>query len=243
MAEFDNVFGGNPGRSLSANRNNNLGNLVPAGGTWPLLYREKDRLGPPAQCTAPGQTGCIPASPSYPLLATTANSINIFDPDIQLSHTKSYQIGFQRALSRDMAIEVRYVGNRNQDGWTTENWNEVNIYENGFLDEFKFAQANLASHVAAGCGQTGQPACTFAYRGPGTGTQPLPIYLAHFNAQNRANAGDRGSLHGNELDEHAHSWAASVNSNRRPATPPTTSSAMPRVAPTCWPLDCRRTSG
>lgn len=189
MGEFENTLGSNPGRSVGANRNNTLGNLVPAGGTWPLLYRERDRLGPPPPCTAAAQTGCIPPTPSYPLLGTTANSLNIFDPDIQLSYTKSYQIGFQRSLSRDMAIEVRYVGNQNKDGWTNENWNEVNIYENRFLDEFKLAQANLASHVAAGCGAAAN-LCSFAYRGPGTGTSALPIYLSHFNAASAGNAGN-----------------------------------------------------
>ena len=53
------------------------------------------------------------------------------------------------------------------NGWTTENWNEINIVENGFLDEFKLAQANLRAHVAAGCGTGGNPACSFAYRGAG----------------------------------------------------------------------------
>ncbi len=195
MAEFENIYGGNPGRSISANRNNTIGNLVRAGESWPLLFRETSRLGQPAACTAPGQpAGCIPEAPVYPMLATTATNVNIFDPEIQLSYTNSFSVGFQRALSENMAIEVRYVGTQNRNGWTTENWNEVNIYENGFLDEFKLAQANLRSHVAAGCGTTGQAACSFAYRGPNTGTSPLPIYLAHFNAQNRANA-DNSALY------------------------------------------------
>ena len=79
-----------------------------------------------------------------------------------------------------MAIDIRYVGTRLVNGWTTENWNEINVFENGFLDEFKLAQANLRAHVAAGCGTAGNAACSFAYRGPGTGTSPLPTYLAYF---------------------------------------------------------------
>ena len=188
MAEFQNIFGANPGRSVNGNRTNAIGNLVPAGGKWPVLLRETSRLGPAPTCTAAGQTGCIPTTIAYPLLATQNNSIGIFDPEIQVSHTQSYQVGFQRALTRDMAIEVRYVGNYNRDGWVTENWNTPNIYENGFLEEFKLAQRNLMSHVAAGCGQTGAPACSFGYRGPGTGTSPLPIYLAHFTGLGAAAA-------------------------------------------------------
>jgi hypothetical protein len=187
MAEFQGTFAGNPGRSVNANRNNTLGNLVRPGESWPVLLREPGRLGPPATCTANGQTGCIPSSPVYPLTATTANSVNIFDPNIQLSYTESYQVGFQRALSQNTAIEVRYVGNQNKGGWVNENWNEINIYENGFLDEFKLAQQNLRSHIAAGCGAANNP-CSFGYRGPGTGTSPLPIYLAHFTGQGAANA-------------------------------------------------------
>jgi hypothetical protein len=189
MAEFQAIFAGNPGRAVNANRTNALGNLVPTGGSWPLLLRDSSRLGPPAKCSASAETGCIPDTVTYPLAATLNNNVAIFDPDIQLSHTKSWQIGFQRALSRDMAIEVRYVGNKNVGGWTTENWNERNIYENGFLDEFKLAQANLMSHVAAGCGATNNP-CSFGYRGAGTGTSPLPIYLAHFTGLGAGQAGN-----------------------------------------------------
>jgi hypothetical protein len=189
MAEFQGIFAGNPGRAINANRTNALGNLVPANGAWPLLLRETGRLGPPGACASAGESGCIPQTISYPLAATLNNGVAIFDPDIQLSYTRSYQVGFQRALTRDMAIEVRYVGNHNLGAWTTENWNERNIYENGFLDEFKLAQSNLISHVAAGCGATNNP-CSFGYRGPGTGTSPLPIYLAHFTGLNPSQAGN-----------------------------------------------------
>ncbi len=87
-----------------------------------------------------------------------------------------------------MAVEVRYVGTRHLQPWQTVNYNEANVIENGFLNEFRSAQANLQAHVAAGCGRTGQPACSFAYRGAGTGTVPLPIYLAYLNGQSAANA-------------------------------------------------------
>jgi hypothetical protein len=183
MDEFQNIFGGNPGRSFSGNRNNTIGNLVLAGESWPLLYRDKDRLGPPPTCTSATQTGCIPFSPSFPQVATTSNNMNIFDPDIQLTYSSSMSLGFQRSLTKDMAFEVRYVGTRNNNGWTTENYNEVNIYENGFLDEFKLAQANLRANIAAGRGNT------FAFTGA-PGTSPLPIYLANINGVATTQAGD-----------------------------------------------------
>jgi hypothetical protein len=182
MDRFTGLYGGNVGGTLNANRNNTTGfPLILPGESWPLLYRQTNRLGPPA----------FPQSPNYPIQASigAGNDINIFDPNIETPYTESWMVGFQRALGRDTAVEIRYVGNRNRKAWTTENWNQLNIFENGFLNEFIAAQNNLRAHVAQGCGGTGNP-CTFAYRGAGTGTTPLPTYLAFFSGVNPAQAGD-----------------------------------------------------
>jgi hypothetical protein len=56
---------------------------------------------------------------------------------------------------------------------------EINIIENGFLNEFKLAQANLQANIAAGKGST------FAYTGA-AGTQPLPIFLGYLNGSKLA---------------------------------------------------------
>ena len=72
--------------------------------------------------------------------------------------------------------------------WDSINLNEPNITSNGFLNEFRLAQANLQANIAAGRG------ATFAYTG--AGTSPLPIMLAHFNAQNAANAGNTAAYTG-----------------------------------------------
>jgi hypothetical protein len=178
MDRFTGLYGGNVGGSLTTNRNATTGfPLVGPGESWPLLFRETNRLGPPSFAT----------SPNYPILASigAGNDLNIFDPNVSTPYTTSWVVGFQRALGRDTAVEIRYVGNRNEKAWTTENWNDLNIFENGFLDEFKLAQTNLRAHVLAGCGGSGN-ACSFAYRGPGTGTSPLPTYEAFFNGAGAA---------------------------------------------------------
>jgi hypothetical protein len=180
MNDFTGVFGANPGLSLNANRNVGKGNLA---STFPLLLRDGN-LGPPNVCPplpAAKPTGCMLAAPEYPLTNQDATgSVNTFDPNLQVPYSDSWTIGFQRALGKTTAIEVRYVGTRSRQQWQTFNYNEANILDNGFLDEFKLAQANLQAHIAEGCGSTGNP-CSFAYRGPGTGTAPLPIYLAFFS--------------------------------------------------------------
>jgi hypothetical protein len=181
MNDFTGVFGANPGLTVNANRNTNNGNL-----TLPLLLRD-GYLGPPPTCPPPPAakpTGCLLASPEYPLTNQNATgSVNMFDPNLQVPYSDSWTAGFQRALGKRSAIEVRYVGTRSRAQWQTFNYNETNILENGFLDEFKHAQANLQASVAAGCGGSSNP-CSFAYRGPGTGTYPLPIYLAFFSGTN-----------------------------------------------------------
>ena len=136
-----------------------------------MLFRDSANLDAPS----------FPEKPVYPMTDVVTQDVNVFDPNFQVPYADTYTIGVQRGLTRTMAFEIRYVGTRSREQVATYNLNEINIIENGFLDEFKLAQANLLAHVSAGCGTTGQPACSFAFRGAGTGTSPLPIYLAYLN--------------------------------------------------------------
>ena len=101
--------------------------------------------------------------------------IMTFDPNLQVPYAQTWTAGWQRKLTSDMAVEARYVGTRSLQSWQTYNYNEINIVENGFLNEFRLAQANLQANIAAGRGNT------FALHRRGTGTSPLPIFLAYFN--------------------------------------------------------------
>jgi hypothetical protein len=167
LGDFSGTFGANPGVAITTDRNLTIGNLVGGSlGTLPLLFRETSRLGPPS----------FPATPSYPLTEVVTGDANIFDPNIRVPYAQSWSFGLQRELSKNMAIEVRYVGTRNLRGWTDYDLNDVeqNIFENGVLNEFKLAQQNLQANLAAGRG------ANFRYFGPNTGTFPLPIALAYF---------------------------------------------------------------
>jgi len=175
LGTFQGLYNANPGNVITTNRTATSTQfpLVPAGQTWPVLLRQPERLGP-----SPG----IPVSPVYPMAIDFNSGVNMIHPNFRTPYSRSYSIGLQRPISSRMAFEVRYVGTRLVDGTANEDWNEVNWTSNGFLDEFKLAQANLAANIAAGRGNT------FAYFGGGSGTFPLPIYLANFNAQPQANA-------------------------------------------------------
>ena len=177
LSDFQTPIANNPGVSLNVFRNLALGNL----GALPLLMRDTSRMTPAS----------FPATPVFPYTEVVDGDITIFSPELRVPRAETWQAGVTRALgrSRTMAVEARYLGARSSDGWrtgnnNTNNYNELNIIENGFLDEFKLAMANLQANVAAGRGGT------FAYFGPGTGTSPLPIFLAYFNGVARARAGD-----------------------------------------------------
>jgi hypothetical protein len=166
MSDMTETYGDNPGILISAARNQTNGNL----GTLPVLLTGSN-LGPPD----------IPLTRVYPMAVPSRTSnVRVFDPDLELPYAMSGTIGIQRALGRDMSIEARYIHTTSHDNWTLRNlagalnYNETNIVENNFVNEFRIAQANLAANVAAGRGST------FAYTGA-PGTSPLPIFLAHLN--------------------------------------------------------------
>ena len=168
MSDFTGAIDDNPGIAQSANRNHTIGNLGTPG---TFFLRNPADLGP------------LPFSPTrqYPMTDVVTGDILAFDPNLQVPYSQTWTAGWQRKLTRDMAIEARYVGTRSLQSWTNYDYNEVNIVENGFLDEFRLAQANLQANIAAGRGST------FRYFGEGTGTAPLPIFLAYFSGRNDAN--------------------------------------------------------
>jgi hypothetical protein len=170
--------GNNPGGTTSATRSTTAYCLVCPGESWPLLFRERDRLGPPD----------FPEAPVYPISATTANNLNMFQADLKQPRVHSWSAGIQRSIGSDMAIEVRYVGNKNMYAWAEENWNERVLFENGFFDEWKLAQANLYANIAAGRG------ATFAYTGI-PGTSPLPIHQAYLSGRSGCRRDHPGPLH------------------------------------------------
>lgn len=71
------------------------------------------------------------------------NSINEFDPNLRMGYVQSWTFSIQREIDRNTVVDIRYVGNHGTSLWRQTNLNEVNIFENGFLDEFKVAQQNL----------------------------------------------------------------------------------------------------
>jgi hypothetical protein len=108
----------------------------------------------------------------------------VIDPHLKMAYVQSWSAGIQREVNRNTVVEVRYIGNHLARQWSTINLNEINVVENGFLNEFRLAQQNLLANMAAGRG------ATFKYSGINTGTSPLPIALAFFSGLPASQAGD-----------------------------------------------------
>lgn len=203
MSQFTGVFGANPGSTLSLTRDSNTG-LVPVGESWPVLLSEPNRL----------YQASFSETPVFPILSrdNRADNISAFAPDIQIGRAQTWTVGIQRALGADMAAEVRYVGTRGDQQWSTLNYNTIrgeSLINNGFLNEFKNAMANLKANNAAG----GSRAGSFAYFGANTGTNPLPIYLAYLNG--RADATNAAAYTGTTA-----TWASTTFAARMAAANP-----------------------
>ena len=91
-------------------------------------------------------------------------------PNVKQPYAESWNFGIQRGFRRAMALEIRYTGNRTLHQWIDIDPNEVNIFENGFLQQFKNAQANLAA--------SGGKSFASSYG------SPMPLFDAAFGSAN-----------------------------------------------------------
>jgi hypothetical protein len=126
-----------------------------------------------------------------------------FNPRIKQPYTETWNLSIQRELGRSRVLEIRYNGNRSIHQWVQINTNEVNVFENGFLAEFKRAQANLI----AGGGKT------FTDVGRGN---PTPIMDAAFGGAGNAtftNATFINYLNNGQVGSFANQLAGNGNSN------------------------------
>jgi hypothetical protein len=116
------------------------------------------------------------SEPKFPFTARQGASLNDFNPNLRPGYTQSWTFGVQRELTKDMALEVRYVGTHGTRLWRQYENGEVNIFENGFINEFRVAQQNLKIFQQANpnCGKTGFPPCNYGNSGlAGQGAIPI----------------------------------------------------------------------
>ena len=204
MSVFTGTYGGNPGSTIELARNEDTG-LVAPGESWPVLLSQTSRLSLPA----------FDENPSFPIPVqpSRGSDLNGFAPDIKIASAQTWTASFQRSITRDMAMEVRYVGTYGRDQWSTLDYNAIrgeSLLQNGFLDEFRLGVANLQANNASGVSSRSG---SFAYFGPGTGTHPLPTYLAYLNG--RADATNPAAYSGGTS-----TWRSSTLASRLVAVSP-----------------------
>src|SRR6185369_15125697 len=110
----------------------------------------------------------IPITDRQNFLANSANGLWTVDPNLRIPYVHQFSFGIEREIAKDTALEIRYSGNRAPNGWRAQDINEINIFENGFLQEFLNAQKNLAARG----GTSFAPGCA--------GCVPLPIFDKFF---------------------------------------------------------------
>ncbi len=96
------------------------------------------------------------------------------DPNLRAPYVQTWSVGVLREVASGTVVEVRYAGNHGVRLWHGYSVNEVNIFENGFLPQFKAAQQNLAISQANGRG------ASFANNGL-AGQTAIPIFETAFN--------------------------------------------------------------
>jgi hypothetical protein len=206
------AYDGNPGSTVSLERSENSDfPLVPAGEEWPVLLGQTGRLGLPS----------FNPTPSFPIPieSNRGSDMEGFAPDVKIGSAHTWNVSWQRSITRDMAIEARYIGTYGLDQWSTLDYNQIrgeNLIPNGFLDEFRKAMGNLAANNASGVAARRG---SFAYFGENTGTSPLPIYLAYF-------AGRTDASNPDAYTNASTTWASSTIASRMsPANPSPITSA------------------
>jgi hypothetical protein len=132
---------------------------------------------------------------------------NYINPNLVSPYVQNWSLGIQRQLTKDITLEVRYVGNKSTHLWHRQNIQETNIFENGFLGEFKNAQKNLsicqanaaaclAAQAQAKIPSANRTANNFGYWGL-SGQSPLPIFQAAFGELGNQSALSAGQGFGN----------------------------------------------
>lgn len=126
------------------------------------------------------------------------------DPNIKEPYLMEWNLGIQRQLGSGSVLEVRYLGHHSIHQWIQIDPNEVNIFENGFLTQFKQAQTNLAINQANGitsfanngyAGQGALPIFDTAFMGESAGGTGVPLAdYANGSFINYLNQGAAGQL-------------------------------------------------
>ena len=209
LLNFSDLAGSNPGLRQS-------GTLAPGVNFKPGSLSVSDPL--PA-------FPLFPPSFSFPLplsnFAFRNQTVGTINPALRAPFVQTWSFGIQRELRPNTAVEIRYAGNYGTNLWHAYNVNEINIFENHFLDQFKAGQNNLAINA------TNSTSNSFSDQTGFSGIIPTPIFDAAFQGLaasagfsnsgfiNLLNSGQAGAL-ANALAQNSTYLCPMVGSNFSP---------------------------
>src|SRR5262245_58543751 len=150
-----------------------VSNALGVGTTNPGLIQTAANNTPSGVLTAGGlpltlRNFKVPITDAENFAINNTNGLWAFDPNLRVPYVQQWSFGIEREIANNTAIEARYVGNHAVKIFRAVDYNEVNIFENGFLQEFLNAQKNLAINGGK------------SFRQGEAGTVPLPIFDALF---------------------------------------------------------------
>ena len=189
-----------------------ISNALGVGVTNPGLIQSGAVTTPTGVLTAggvplPTPVFTLPLTDRQNNLINPSNGLYAIDPNLRTPYVQQWNVGYEREIAKNTAIEVRYVGNHAVKVYRAADFNEVNIFENGFLREFLNAQTNLALNGGVGFAD--------AAHGGAAGTVALPILSNFFTGfANTSTSGFRssgfiGNLNNNNVGAFANTLAFS----------------------------------
>jgi hypothetical protein len=124
----------------------------------------------------------IPITDAENFAINNGNGLWCFDQNLRVPYVQQWSFGIEREIAPNTAFEVRYVGNHAVKIFRAIDFNEVNVFENGFLREFLNAQRNLTVNGGT------------SFAAGAAGTVPLPIFTTLFTGLSTSNGYGNATL-------------------------------------------------
>lgn len=110
------------------------------------LQDVRGTLGSAGRVTIPTPAFKIPRTPADNIALAPDAALFTIDPNLKTPYVQQWNFGIEREILPDTVLEVRYVGNRGVKLTRGIDINQVRIFDNGFLDDFRRAQRNLIAN-------------------------------------------------------------------------------------------------
>src|SRR6266704_3311310 len=116
-----------------------------AGNTPGLVYQPVDRgtgeYRDYSNITIPLPVTLTPVSPTVFPVTDRSQVLSVFAPDYSTPYVETFTLGMTRALTSNLTLDVRYLGNRGLKLHSSMNLNEADFRNNGLLQALAITRA------------------------------------------------------------------------------------------------------